>query len=482
MEKYPVQVLLISPCADPNTQTPEGLMIPQLALHILEGLTPPEHHVKIVEEENEALNLDEECDLVGISCMTSNSPRAYYLAQEFKKRGKSVILGGVHPSILPEEALQHADSVVVGEAEGVWEQLLEDFQNGKLQRKYYNPKPQLDRYIPKKYGKPNQKKLFHVIPVMTTRGCPYNCEFCCVGHLFGKQIRHVPIPNIVRDIEDSHGKVFIFLDDNLIARPKYAKQLFRAIKPLNIKWGGQASVSFVHDIELMQLAAQSGCVALFFGVESVSEAQLKTMRKSIKEIGKIEQAIKKVKDLGIGFHASMIFGFDNDTRAVFSDTLEFLLRNKVSSASLNILTPYPGTKIYEQFKSEGRLLTTNWKHYDHSTVTFRPKNMSPDELQAGTIWVKKEFSKISSIVRRLPTNLSHLSLYLPMNLALRQVVKVDIMRFPELVPELFRPPGDESTVATAQTTLSRLNRRQLRQEGLRLLKLALSPKPMEART
>ena len=238
-------------------------MIPQLSLHILQGLTPPEHEVKLVEEENEVLDLEEECDLVGISCMTSNAPRAYQLAQEFKKRGKTVVFGGVHPTILPEEALQYGDSVVAGEAEGVWEQVLDDFQNGGLQRKYHNPKPPLDRYIPKKYGKHHQKKLFHVIPIMTTRGCPYDCEFCCVSDLYGKQIRHSPVSNVIRDIEESQGKSFIFLDDNIIGKPKYAKELFRAMKPLNIKWGGQASVSFVHDIELMKLAAEKRMLSAF---------------------------------------------------------------------------------------------------------------------------------------------------------------------------------------------------------------------------
>ena len=469
-----MKILLISPCADLDVETPKGLMIPQLALHILEGLTPPEHEVMLVEEESEVLNLDEECDLVGISCMTSNAPRAYELARQFKQRGKTVVFGGVHPTILPEEALLYGDSVVVGEAEGVWEQLLEDFQNGGLERKYHHPKPSLERYIPKKYGKSDQKKSFHAIPIMTTRGCPYNCEFCCVGDLYGKQIRHVPVSNVIREIEESQGKSFIFLDDNIIGKPKYAKELFRAMRPMKIKWVGQSSISFVHDTELMKLAAESGCAALFFGVESVSEAQLKTMRKSIKEIYKIEEAIKKVMDLGINFHASMVFGFDNDTTSAFPDTLEFLQRNKVSSASLNILTPYPGTRIYQQFKSEGRLLTTNWRHYDHSTVVFRPKHMSPDELQAGTIWVKKEFSSMSSIVQRLPANLSHPLLYLSLNLALRKVVRLDTIKFPGLVPEVFESQEDESTIARARAAISGLNRKQLRRKGLQLLELALA--------
>lgn len=437
-----MKILLISPCEDSDVKTPKGLMIPQLALHILEGLTPSEHEVKIAEEEIEDINLDEECDFVGISCMTSNACRAYYLAKEFKKRGKKVVLGGIHPTVLPEEAVQYADSIVIGEAEGIWEQLLEDFQKGKLQKEYYHPNPPLDRYIPMKYRKSTKKRLFNVIPIMTTRGCPYSCEFCCVSDLFGRTVRHVPISNVLRDLEESQGKIYVFLDDNIIGNPKYAKELFKAITPFKIKWAGQASISFVHDTELMKLAAESGCAALFCGLESVSEIQLKKMPKSIKEINGIEEAIKKIKDFGIHFHASFVFGFDSDTKAIFPETLEFLQKNKIGTASLNILTPYPGTRIYKQFKKEGRLLTTDWKYYDHSTVVFRPKNMSPCELQSGEIWVKKEFTKLSSIIKRFPGNLSHPLLYLAMNIGSRKNVKSDTKRLPNLVSEIFELKGD----------------------------------------
>ncbi|NIN92523.1 B12-binding domain-containing radical SAM protein, partial [bacterium] len=165
-----MKILLISPCRDPKSKTPKSYMIPQLSLHLLAGLTPSEHEVKSVEEEIEDINLDAECDLVGISCMTSNAPRAYYLAQEFRKRGKKVVLGGIHPTILPGEALSYADAVVVGEAEDVWEQLIEDFQKDRLQRKYYHPNPVLDKYIPIKFRKLTKKRLFNVLPIMTTRG------------------------------------------------------------------------------------------------------------------------------------------------------------------------------------------------------------------------------------------------------------------------------------------------------------------------
>ncbi len=437
-----MKILLISPSADPEIKTPSGLMIPQLALHILEGLTPPQHEVKIIEEEIEDVDLEADCDLVGISCMTSNAPRAYYLSGEFRKRGKKVVLGGVHPTLLSEEALGYCDAVVVGECETVWEKLLIDFQEGKLQRIYHDESPCLDGYISMKYRKPAKNRLFNVIPLMTTRGCPYSCEFCCVSGLYGKKIRHIPIANIVRQLEQYNNKTYIFLDDNIIGDPVYAKALFKAIKPFKIKWVGQSSISFVQDTGLMKLAAESGCVGLFFGVESVSETQLSRMPKSIKQIEKIEEAVKKVKDIGIHFHASVVFGFDSDTKEIFPETLEFLNRNKIGTASLNILTPYAGTRVYEQFKKEKRLLTANWKYYDHSTVVFKPRNMTPDELQSGEIWVKKEFSKISSILKRLAGNLSHPLLYSAMNLGIRKTVEVDMRRLPHIREHIFEPYRD----------------------------------------
>jgi radical SAM superfamily enzyme YgiQ (UPF0313 family) len=438
-----MKILLVSPCKDPNFKKSKFLMIPQLALHLIAGLTPPEHEVRILEEELETIDLEEECDLVGISCMTSNANRAYVLAREYKKRGRAVVLGGVHPTLLPDEALQHCDAVVVGEAEGVWEQVVTDAKAGRLQKLYHHPYPSLDRYIGMGNRRNTKKRLFDVVPVMTTRGCPYNCEFCCVHDIFGRKIRHVPVGNVVRDIEDSGGKIFIFLDDNIIGDPVYAKQLFRAIKPLNIKWVGQASLSFIKDEEMMRLANQSGCKGLFFGLESVSQTQLNRMRKAIKEVDKIGEAVQKVKDFGIYFHASMIFGFDSDTKDTFADTLDFLEKNHISSASINVLTPYPGTEVFRSLKQEGRLLTEDWRYYDHSTTVFEPKNMTPFELQAGRLWVVKQFTQMSSMLRRLPDNLDFPLLHLAMNLGFHAACKHELRELPELAARLFPVPEGE---------------------------------------
>jgi len=433
-----MKILLISPTIDNEKRTNKGLMMPQLSLYILKGLTPGGHEVKIIEEESESIHFEEPCDLVAISCMTANSTRAYYLAKEFRARGKTVVLGGVHPTILPDEALQYSDCVVIGEAEGVWEKLLQDFQQGRLQKKYHNPMPDLERYVPKDFSKITKRRLYHLIPVMTTRGCPYNYDFCYVTNLFEKKIRHIPIHNVVRDIQESGARNFMFLDDNIIGQPDYAKELFRSIKPLKINWVGQASISLlVNDNELMKLAAESGCKALFLGIESVSEIQMKTMHKAIKKISQLESAMKKIRKMGIFIHASMIFGFDTDTKKSIEETVKFLIRNKVCSASFNVLTPYFGTKTFEDLKNENRLITTNWNYYDHNTVVFKPRNMSPYQLQFLKINAKKRFYQTSSVLKRLTGNIYNPFLFFALNYGHMKQVKVEAKKLASLKSELF---------------------------------------------
>ena len=414
------------------------MMMPQLALIILQGLTPKEHQVVTVDEEAEDIDLEHDCDLVGISFMTSNASRAYWLAREFKKRGRTVILGGVHPTLLPDEALPYADSVVIGEAEGVWAKLLEDHQKGCLKKTYHNPRPDLSVYVPKDFSKVVKRRLFALVPIVTSRGCPYHCDFCCVTDLFGKEIRHIPVENVVRDIQESGRKNFIFLDDNIIGHPSYAKELFAALKPLKISWVGQSSISMlVNDDELLTLAAESGCTGLFIGLESVKEAQMNALRKSFKSLEGLEAALKKMRKAGIFALASMIFGFDEDTKDVFDDTVKFLIKNKVHTVSFNVLTPYPGTKTFQKMKGEGRLLTDDWKYYDHSTVVFQPKNMSPYELMAGKIRSRKEFYSARSILRRLLGNLNHPVIYMAMNWGHVKGVRVEEKRLAVVKKEIY---------------------------------------------
>lgn len=424
-----MKILLVSPVRDEHQFTNKGILIPQLALFILKGLTPEKHEVKIVEEEYMALDMDEECDVVAISCMTSNAYRGYRIADAFREKGIKVIMGGIHPSILPEEALAHADAVVVGEAEGVWEKILEDIESGNLQQRYHEPNPDLDRYIPKDFSTLAKKRMGKLVPLQTSRGCPYNCDFCCVSDIFGKKIKLIPVEHIVKDIQASGGRNFIFLDDNIIGHKKYARELFKALIPLKIRWIGQSSISFAHDIEMMKLAKKSGCKGLFIGLESVVESNNHQFSK-LKSLEDTQQSIKKILKMGIFIQASVIFGFDDDTHEIFGQTIKFLRKNRVSLASINALTPYPGTAVFEKFKETGRLLHEKWEYYDHHTVVFQPKNMTPLELQIGKIKAKTDFSKIFSIIERITGNLRMPVFYIATNLGYRKLALAEskIMR------------------------------------------------------
>jgi radical SAM superfamily enzyme YgiQ (UPF0313 family) len=207
---------------------------------------------------------------------------------------------------------------------------------------------------------------------------------------------------VVEDIKQSGSKTFLVLDDNVTGHPEYSKELFEALIPLGIGWVGQSSISLAKDKEMLKLCRQSGCAALFFGLESVSPSSLVGMKKSLKSIEETEEAIKIIQDNGIAFHPSFILGFDTDTEAIFDDTLEFLAKTKLPTMALNVLTPYPGTRIYQRFKDQGRIISHNWSHYDHHTVVFQPKNMTPQELAKGHHYVQSEFYSFPSIIRHIP--------------------------------------------------------------------------------
>jgi len=393
------------------------LRMPQLTLGVISALTPAEIEVDMVEEEIEEINFDKYYDLVGISCMTAVAPRAYQLSSVFREKGAKVVLGGIHPTVMPQEAIGHCDCVVLGEAEGCWSELLEDFRRNRLKKFYRSFNFDLAKFpIPKlSYN----HTPFHVSPILCTRGCPYNCEFCSVTDLYGKKLRHRLIQDIVKEIATRGSKKFFFLDDNIIGDVKFAKELFTALSDLRIRWVGQASISLVKDKALLGLAEKSGCAGLFIGIESVSSDNLKRLRKTPDNAKEYSQAIKIIQDWGILLDASLVFGFDDDDKSIFERTLDFLDKNRVAIATFNILTPYPGTAIFERFKKEGRLLSQNWQDYNHRTVVFKPKNMSPEELAEGFLWLERNFYTKASIFTRFFHNYTHPLLYLSINWGLR---------------------------------------------------------------
>jgi radical SAM superfamily enzyme YgiQ (UPF0313 family) len=408
----------------------KALKIPQLGLHILASLTPDNVDITVVDEEIREIDFSSDFDLIGISCMTATANRSYQLSDMYRQRGSKVVLGGIHPTILPQEAVQHADAVVIGEAEGCWADVINDFRKGKLQKFYCAPVPDLSKYPLPRRDFHIDKALFNCVGLLTTRGCPYACEFCSVTDFYGRKIRHRPVSMVLEDIKQSGSKTFLILDDNVTGHPKYSKELFEALIPLGIRWVGQSSISLAKDKEMLKLCRLSGCAALFFGLESVSPSSLIGMEKTLKSIEETEEAIKIIQDNGIAFYPSIILGFDTDTKAIFDDTLEFLARTKLPTMALHVLTPYPGTRIYQRFKDQGRITSYDWSHYDHHTVVFQPKNMTSQELAEGHYHVQSEFYSFSSILRHTPSllrvypiNLKRSLLFLLLNIAGKRTVK-----------------------------------------------------------
>jgi radical SAM superfamily enzyme YgiQ (UPF0313 family) len=292
---------------------------------------------------------------------------------------------------------------VIGEAEGIWPTLVEDFKRNTLKKYYKSIEPDLSTApLPKRDAKIDRSVWGVKWPgFYTTKGCPYDCEFCSVSNVYGKKIRTLPIPLVIKDIENANSKLYLSLDDNIVANSRYAKNLFQEMVHLNIEWGGQCTVTIAKDDELLRLCRRSGCRGLFIGLESVSMTSLGKMRKTLKSMKENEDAIKKIQDAGIIFHPSFVFGLDGDTKAVFDDTLEFLHRNRITTTTFNILTPYPGTRLYRRLKQEGRLISEDWNNYNHYTVTFRPKNMTERELGEGYHFLRKEFYSLGNICRRI---------------------------------------------------------------------------------
>jgi radical SAM superfamily enzyme YgiQ (UPF0313 family) len=394
-----------------------------LNLAMLAALTPREIEISIVDEAIEQTNFDEQVDLVGISCTTPVAPRAYEIAAEYRKRGVKVALGGTHPTLIPHEAIKHADSVCIGEAEGSWREMLADFRSGKLKRFYHN-----DGYCSLEGLPIPRRDLFeaeHYLPIdgiQTSRGCPFACDFCAVTAIFGHRYRFRPIRDVLAEIDTLKRKYVFFYDDNIMGNPGYSKELFRALIPYNKRWIGQAPTTVIKDPELLKLMAKSGCKGLFVGFESLSEENLRQSLKKHNDPKQYKEVVRKLHDQGIAISGAFVFGLDDDDRTVFERTLEFAMDVKLDIAQFNWLTPYPGTPIYDRLKAENRLIETEWwltgsglGTETGEAVVYHPKMMSADELEEGSRWVRKNFYSTSSILRRFLSksrlSLNRLSLF-----------------------------------------------------------------------
>jgi radical SAM superfamily enzyme YgiQ (UPF0313 family) len=363
---------------------------------------------RILDEEVESVDFGADADLIGISLMTFNAPRAYEIADRFRKDyGKTVILGGYHPTFMPDEAIMHADAVCIGEAEPVIGRMVEDFLAGNLQRFYRSGLADLALLRPLDRNLVKQSRYSPVGTIQATRGCRQRCTFCSIASFFGHQYRTRPVNQVVDELQ-SLGRQILFLDDNLIAEVEYARDLFAAMIPLKKRWYSQCSIGIAEDEELLDLAVRSGCGGLFIGFESLSQDNLRAWKKTFTRARDYERAIQRLHAAGIAVYAGIVFGYDWDSTDVFRNTLEFLLKANVDVLQATILTPFPGTPLFASMDQESRITDKDWSHYDFRHVVFEPKAMSPETLQAGHDWVLAQYYSLPHVLSRLRNELSYL--------------------------------------------------------------------------
>jgi len=370
---------------------------------LIAALTPAEHDVYHTDEIVEEIRFDRPADLVAITAPTPSALHAYALADEYRRRGVPVVMGGPHATALPEEALAHVDAVAVGEADDVWPRILDDCARGALRGIYRSsgraslagmPSPRWDLIKGRRYGKS---------VTIATRGCPHQCDYCSIPLLYGPgRMRYRPIGEVVSEVARAPTRAVVFWDDNIGANPRYAKELFRALIPLKKWWTSQCTLSAAADEEFIALAARSGCKALFVGLESVSQASLEGSNKAHNRVDRYHEIIRRFHDRGVAVHLGIMFGFDQDDVTIFERTIEFLETAHVDVATVSMVVPMPGTPVFARMNAEGRILTTDWSRYDGKKhCVFRPARMTPEELEAGTEYVARRFYSWGSISRRL---------------------------------------------------------------------------------
>ena len=376
-----------------------------LCFAILKSLTPPDVDVSFFDERLEEIPFDHPADLVAMTVETYTARRAYQIADRFRRRGIRVVMGGYHPTFLPEEVLGHADAVVKGDADGVWARVVEDARNGSLQSVYESPEfPSLDRYMPDR-SVFEGKKYAPMGLVQFSRGCRFNCSFCSIRAFYGNSLRHRPIEAVVEDIRRS-GKRHIFLvDDNLFLDVETARALFEALIPLKISWSCQVSIDIARDADLVRLMRRSGCISALIGFESLDLASLRELKKHWNtKWQSYDDAINVFRDAGIMLYGTFVFGCDNDTVASFDRSVDFAVRNKFLLANFNPLTPTPGAPLFERMKKEGRLLHDRWwldPNFRYGDATYEPLGMSASELTEGCFSARRKFNTANSILRRM---------------------------------------------------------------------------------
>lgn len=403
-----------------------------LVFAILARLTPPDVELAFYDDRLEPIPFDEPTDLVALTVETFTAKRAYQIAARYRARGVPVVLGGYHPTLLPEEARHFADSIVLGDAENLWPEIVRDARAGQLRPRYQSATPPaLEGIRPDREIFPKNRYTSMRL-VQFGRGCRYACDFCSIHAYYGSALYQRCLEDVIAEVQDIRNSYLLFIDDNLFVDESQAETLFRALAPLNVRWICQTSIDLAENNRLLDLMARSGCIAVFIGFESLEEANLAQMRKkwNLKH-GDFASAVKQFYEHGIMVCGSFVFGYDHDTPSAFDRTLDFALRSRLVLAQFNPLIPTPGTPLYARLQAEGRLLYKRWwldDDYRYGQAIFEPRGMSAADLTEGCFRLRREFNSYNSIFQRaLAPQMNarsphHLLAYLAANLVSRKEI------------------------------------------------------------
>ncbi len=402
---------------------------PSLSIMTIAALTPREIEISYIDENFEDIDYNKGYDIVGITAMTQEALHAYNVAAEFRKRGVYVVMGGIHASVMPEEAARFVDTVIIGEAERLWPQFLSDYESNCERKFYYSddkvpvdltmsPIPRYDLLHKKNYFM-DPHLYYNMVPIQTSRGCPHDCQFCLVTKIYGNRFRTKTMAQIESEIIEIKkyfpGKILLFSDDNLFVNKKHSRELLTLLKRLNIRWWAQSDIGIGDDDELLTMAYESGCLTLLIGLESINPENLKTMNKSswkYRQLVNYGRNIDNIQKHGIIVFGSFIFGLDNDDKRVFKNVVTFMDEHNITG-QLTIATPLPGSRLFKRLHDEQRMLAQEpfWDRCTFLDVLFKPKNLTVEDLEEGFLWAysqvfnKDSFDKRSNYLKTIYKNI-----------------------------------------------------------------------------
>jgi len=428
MSRVKRQVKLINP------RWPEGslqdrlrLKFPVLGIYTLASLFPTGQdgwEVTVTDEAVETLDVDDRPDLVCITTLTPLAPRAYAIADKYRGKGVPVLLGGIHASALPDEALGHADAVVVGEAEGILPRVLKDFERGEMKGVYRHPDlVDLRTVPPLRQELVESKPYFMKSLLQTTRGCPHDCEFCTVTAYYGNTFRRRPLETLRTELEAFSRSYLFVVDDNIIGHRRHAFDVFRLLGEFNIRWWGQSSLAIANRPDLLKACADSGCLGLFLGFESLDQQLLNNSSKRFNRVEEYLDVVRKIHDAGLGVQGSFIFGLDGEGEGCFDRFLEFTQAACIDAVLCGILTPFPGTRLARRMEEEGRVLHHDWEAFDTQHVVFKPQGMTPEALQEGYHRTMLEVHSEEKVRERLAGSTCNYTYYLSQNISFGKTIR-----------------------------------------------------------